>query len=404
MSAFNYSNLAGLFGGQNPFGSGGHNRFAGFSQMFGGGGGGAMYGGSQMGHNPSLTGYFNPATGNPAYAPSASFGGGGFNPYGSIASMNPQRVQQVGSGGQGGPTYGQMMQYGLMQDFGAAEQARQQELGLYGGLFGNLQRGLAQNQAMLGSVGSGINQYRGDLDRSADAMRGMFQAGQADYDKAMGMIAKAPGAAGSYYGKAIKTMEDAIAEHKFDRNDTIAANVLGLQNQYQNQMNAITSNSSLTDEQRSMMQDELRMNMQQNTAGLVSQADQAAAESLLGAKNALAQLQGAAGSTIGGLQAQAGAAMGSLAMARTGMGVEMESNIGNLYSSMNQFSMSILQSATASAFQNQLQGNMAMASIIQQAPLGPVSFAEMLARMTQASDARPGDMISPYLANLLGIA
>jgi hypothetical protein len=144
--------------------------------------------------------------------------------------------------------------------------------------------------------------------------------------------------------------------------------------------------------------------MQQQTAGLAAQSDQAAAESLLGAKNALAQLQGAAGSTIGGLQAQTGAAMGSLAMARTGMGVEMESNIGNLYSSMNQFSTSIMQSAMATAFQNQLQGNLAMASIIQQAPLGPVSFAEMLARMTQASDARPGDMISPYLANLLGIA
>jgi hypothetical protein len=318
--------------------------------------------------------------------------------------MTPQRIQQVGAGGAGGPTYGQMMQYGLMQDFGAAEQARQQELGLYGGLFGNLQRALGQNQSMLGAVGSGINQYRQDIDRSAGAMRGMFEAGQADYDKAMGMLGKASQTAGSYFGKAIKTMEGAIADHDFFRKDTVAANVLGLQNQFQNQMNAITSNANLTDEQRSMMQDELRMNMQQQTAGLAAQSDQAAAESLLGAKNALAQLQGAAGSTIGGLQAQTGAAMGSLAMARTGMGVEMESNIGNLYSSMNQFSTSIMQSAMATAFQNQLQGNMAMASIIQQAPLGPVSFAEMLARMTQASDARPGDMISPYLANLLGIA
>lgn len=397
MSSFNFGNLAGLFGsGPNPF--------AGFAQSFQQGGGGAPYGGSQMGYNPNLTGYFNPATGGPAYAPSASFGQGGFSPYASFPGMTPQRIQQVGAGGAGGPTYGQMMQYGLMQDFGAAEQARQQELGLYGGLFGNLQRALGQNQSMLSAAGSGINQYRQDIDRSAGAMRGMFEAGQADYDKAMGMLGKASQTAGSYFGKAIKTMEGAIADHDFFRKDTVAANVLGLQNQFQNQMNAITSNANLTDEQRSMMQDELRMNMQQQTAGLAAQSDQAAAESLLGAKNALAQLQGAAGSTIGGLQAQAGAAMGSLAMARTGMGVEMESNIGNLYASMNQFSTSIMQSAMATAFQNQLQGNMAMASIIQQAPLGPVSFAEMLARMTQASDARPGDMISPYLANLLGIA
>jgi hypothetical protein len=70
---------------------------------------------------------------------------------------------------------------------------------------------------------------------------------------------------------------------------------------------------------------------------------------------------------------------------------------------MNQFSMSMLQSAMASSFQNQLQGNMAMASIIQQMPLGPVSLAEMLARMAQAGGGRVGDVADPYLMNLLGI-
>jgi len=403
MSAFNYGNLAGLFGGQNPFGSGGQNPFAGFSQMFGGGGGGAPYGGSQMRHTGLAGGYFNPATGGPTYAPSASFGMGGFNPYGSHASMNAQRVQQ-GGGGQAMPTYGDLMQYGLMRDFGAAEGARQQELGLYGGLFGNLQRAMGQNNAMLGAVGSGINQYRGDVDRAAGAMRGMFEAGSKDYGKAMGMLAGAPGAVGSMFNKAIETVQAAIKDHNFFREDTVAANVLAMQSQFQNQINAIDNNASLTDEQRAMMRDELRMGMQQQTAGLVAQADQAAAESLLGAKNALAQLQGAAGTAKGSVMAQAGAAMGSLAMARTGMGVEMESNIGNLYSSMNQFGMGLMQSAMATAFQNQLQGNMAMASIIQQAPLGPVSLAEMLARMTQAGGYRPGDVASPYLMNLIGVA
>jgi hypothetical protein len=398
MSSFNWSALQNLFGGS----GGGGNPFAG---LFGSnqGSGGAPYGGSQLGYNPNVTGYFNPATGGPAYAPSASFGQGGFSPYGSFPGMNAQRIQQVGAGGGGGPTYGELMQGALMSDFANAERARQTELGLYGGLFGNMQRATQQaGQQQLSALLGGLGQYRQDITGAAGAMRGMFESGQADYEKAMGMLGKAPQTAGSYFGKAIKTMEGAIDEREILRKDSSASIVAGLQNQYANQMNAIASDSNLSEEQRSMMRDELRMNMQQQTAGLVAQADKAAADSLLAARGSLSQLQASAGATIGGLQAQAGGAMGGLAMSRTGMGLEMESNIANMFSNFNQFSGSLMQSAYASAFQNQLQGNLAMAQILQQAPLGPVSLAEMIARQVQAVGARPGDMPGNYFMNLFG--
>lgn len=374
------------------------NYFSGLSGLFGWGGGPSYGQGMQSSY--ASTGSWNPVENTPEFGFSSSRGQHGLGG----SRFRPTRFSAEGDGRRSGPTYGQLMQFGLGQDYLAAEGARQQELGMFQNVMGNLQGLMGSPQFdMAGMAAAGAAQARGDIDSAAGAMRGIYQAGQADYDRAMKEIGKSFGTAQKYFTGAISTMKDAIRDHDFFRKDTVAANVLGLQQQFKNQLDAIQMDSSITDEQRSMMQDDLRRSMQNSTASLASQADQAAAESLLGAKNALSQLQAAAGTTLGNLQLQAGSAMGSLATARTGMGVEMESNIGNLYNSMNQFSMSMLQSAMASSFQNQLQGNMAMASIIQQMPLGPVSLAEMLARMAQAGGGRVGDVADPYLMNLLGI-
>ena len=61
-----------------------------------------------------------------------------------------------------------------------------------------------------------------------------------------------------------------------------------------------------------------------------------------------------------------------------------------------------MQGAQASALQHMLQGNQLAANLVTQMPLGPMSFAETIARMVQAADVRRSGTVTPGMGNLFG--
>jgi hypothetical protein len=181
--------------------------------------------------------------------------------------------------------------------------------------------------------------------------------------------------------------------------------VFGIQQQYKNEIDSIgrqLSDNQITQEEATQRTDQLRMNMRNQSSAMAGQADANARNALAAMDQGIAQMQSSGGLQLGSMGIGMGQAMGALGAGVAAHKQQNEQQITNFYNNMHQFSSSLVQGAQASALQHMLQGNQLAANLINQMPLGPVSFAETLARMTQAADVRRSDTVSPGMGNLFG--
>jgi len=282
-----------------------------------------------------------------------------------------------------------------------AEAARQQELAMLQGLFDQSQgmrQGIGQ---MVGDAQQMGQQGMNLMFNQAANITGASRLGDQVTQQARADVDRSLGEARQGMERGIGTMESAIQQHDFFRKDTVASGVMGIQQQYRNQLDAIQQRNDLTDEQKSMMTSELRQGMQQQSAAYAAENDQRAAEGLLQARNALSQMQFGAGQTMGGLGLQGAQLVGGLGAQSAANQLQAQQAIGQMYSAMHQFSSGLMNSAQATALQMELAGNQVGAQLVQQMPLGPVSIAEMLARAVTGMGVERGDVASDRFMGML---
>ena len=348
----------------------------------------------------------------------AQFANTGFTNYQGIPTL-PSSSQAARMGGQGTtleqrtimpgsmggvrpPTYGQAIAGAIGQDYQNAEGARQRELEMLTGLFGQLQgtnQGagqMVQDARAAGSQGMNLMQQQADMMRQTgdDAERYYREAAgtmRGSFDEARGRL-----------DQGIGTLQASRANYDSTNRSDTAGMVFGIQQQYQQQLNQINMRDDLTPEQKGMMTDELKSGMRNQSSAMAGQADANARNALAAMDQGIAQMQSSGGLQLGSMGIGMGQAMGALGAGVAAHKQQNEQQITNFYNNMHQFSSSLVQGAQASALQHMLQGNQLAANLINQMPLGPVSFAETLARMAQAADVRRSDTVSPGMSNLFG--
>ena len=378
--------------------------------------------GNQQSNNSNwyegLRGLLNNMGSNLGNNTGASFANTGFTNYQGIPTLpsSSQAARMGGQGttleertimpgGQGGtrpPTYGQVMAGGVAQDYQGAQEARARELGLLGGLFSQVQgtnQGAGQMvQDARGAGAQGMNL----MQQQADMMRQTGDDAERYYREAAGTMKGSFDEARGRLDQGIGTLQESRANYDSTNRSDTAGMVFGIQQQYQQQLNQINMRDDLTPEQKGMMTDELKSGMRNQSSAMAGQADANARNALAAMDQGIAQMQSSGGLQLGSMGIGMGQAMGALGAGVAAHKQQNEQQITNFYNNMHQFSSSLVQGAQASALQHMLQGNQLAANLINQMPLGPVSFAETLARMAQAADVRRSDTVSPGMSNLFG--
>lgn len=331
----------------------------------------------------------------PSSSQAARMGGQG-------TTLEQRTVMPGGQGGAKPPTYGQLMAGGVAQDYQGAQDARARELGLLGGLYGQVQgSNQGAGQMVQDARGAGV---RGMslMEQQADMMRQTGTDAERYYREAAGTMKGSFDEARGRLDQGIGTLQDSRANYDSTNRSDTAGMVFGIQQQYQDQTNQINMRDDLTQEQKSMLTDNLKMSMHQQSSAMAGQADANARNALAQMDQGIAQMQSSGGLQLGSMGIGMGQALGSLGAGVAAHKQQNEQQITNFYNNMHQFSSSMVQSAQANALQHMLQGNQLAANLINQMPLGPVSFAETLARMAQAADVRRSDTVSPGMSNLFG--
>lgn len=385
-----------------------------------------LFGGGQGQQGPmSHTGGFTHQQGHPSFpgqfayqgpSTSAAFGGPGGHSVplglsgpGGSTQFEPQYFQggmrvtpgQQGQQAGGAPlTYGQLIAGGMQQDFRQAEQARQRELQMMQGLFGQLQQQRQGFGQMVQQAQQGQQQGMDLLFQQAQNVNRAGQQGMDFVQQAQRESQRGLTEAQTQMQQGVSTMQQAIQDMDFFRKDTVASGVAGIQAQFRNALDQVNRRDDLTPEQKGMMQDEIRMNMQRESASLASQADQRAAEAQAQMQSNLASLQSSLGAQWGALTTQTAQAMGGLGLQASAMNQQTQQQQAQLYGNMFQFNQSVLQSAMASALDMEMRGNALGAQLVQMMPMGPMSIAEMLVRQVTALEADRSQRVDPRIMSL----
>lgn len=300
------------------------------------------------------------------------------------------------------PTYGQALAGAAVSDFQRAEQARQQELAQYQGLLANIMGGMQGAGQMVGDARQFGQQNMGLLDQQAGRMREAAGQGQQYFDLARSQMESSLGEARRRMDQGLGTLRQSRAGFDAGRRDDTAAQVMGIQQQYQNQLDAVNRRDDLTEEQKGLMRGEIQQGMRQQSASLAAQADARARDTMLALDQNIAQMEGMAGMQLGQFGIGVGQTLGQLGAQQAALSQQMEQQIGSFYTNMSQFNSSLIQGAQANALQYMLNGNQLAANIIQQQPLGPLSIFDTLLRMVGAVDERRATRVSPEMGNLFG--
>jgi hypothetical protein len=222
------------------------------------------------------------------------------------------------------------------------------------------------------------------------------------YRQTRGDVGKTMALAKGEMQKGVDTMMGAIGDHDFFRKDTVSGGVNAIQSQFQSAREQINSNPNLSPEDKQAELRNLDNTMRQQTSMYASQADSQAAESMLGAKNALSQMQANMGATLGGLGMQGAGLSSSAGMQAAGMNQQALQAGYNLMASQNQFMASLGQSATAQAIQARLNGNMVGAQLAEMRPLGAPNMVDTILGAQLAQGMRPGDRATGEFAGRMG--
>ena len=316
-----------------------------------------------------------------------------------------ERTVGMGGGVNRGPSYGQAIAGAVGADYQNAEAARQQHLGMLGGLLGQVQGSnqgagqMVQDARAAGSQGMNLMQQQ------ADMMRQTGQDAEDYYRQAAGTMKGSFDEARGRLDQGIGTLQESRANYDSTNRSDTAGIVFGIQQQYKNEIDSIDkqlSDNLITQEEATQRTDQLKMNMRNQSSAMAGQADANARNALAAMDQGIAQMQSSGGLQLGSMGIGMGQAMGALGAGVAAHKQQNEQQITNFYNNMHQFSSSLVQGAQASALQHMLQGNQLASNLISQMPLGPISFAETIARMVQAADVRRGDTVSPGMGNLFG--
>ena len=313
-----------------------------------------------------------------------------------------ERTVGMGGGSNRGPTYGQAIAGAVGQDYQNAEAARQRELGMLLGVAGQVQGSNQGAGQMVQDARAAGPQGMNLMQQQAAMMRQTGQDAEDYYRQAAGTMKGSFDEARGRLDQGIGTLQDSRANYDSTNRSDTAGMVFGIQQQYQDQTNQINMRDDLTQEQKSMLTDNLKMSMHQQSSAMAGQADANARNALASMDQGIAQMQSTGGLQLGGMGIGMGQALGSLGAGVAAHKQQNEQQITNFYNNMHQFSSSMVQSAQANALQHMLQGNQLAANLINQMPLGPMSIAETIARMVQAADERRSNTVSPGMGNLFG--
>jgi hypothetical protein len=320
------------------------------------------------------------------------------NPHSELGSRTSFPTQTPGAN----LTYGQALAGALGQDYQNAERARQQELDMYRGLFGSIMGSMQGAGQMVQDARQSGQQNMQLMQGQADQMRQAAASGQRAIGEATRQMQSSLGEARTRFDQGIGTMQASRAGFDSTNRSDTAAQVMGIQQQYKNQLDQIARRDDLTQEQKDLMTGELRQGMQQQSSALAAQADARARDTLLALDQNISQMQASAGAQLGQLGVGVGQAIGQLGLQGSAMRQQAEEQIGNFYNNMAQFNSSLLQSAQANALQYTLNGNQLAANLINAMPMGPMSIFETLTRMVSAADVRRGQQMSPEMGALFG--
>ncbi len=326
----------------------------------------------------------------------------GYDNPNAIGELRANTLFRSGTQPGAAPTYGQALVGALGQDYQNAERARQQELSMYQGLFGNIMGSMRGAGQMVNSAGQMGQQNMATMNQQADRMRGAADQGKGFYDDAVKQMMSGISEARGRFDQGIGTLQTARNTYDSTRRDDVAGEVFGIQSQYKNQLDAIGRRDDLTPEQKDMMTGELKQSMRQQSSALAAQADAKARDTLLALDQNISQMQASAGAQLGQFGIGVGQTMGQLGMQTAAMRQQAEEQIGSFYNNMLQFNSSMMQSAQANALQHTLNGNQLAASIINQMPLGQMSIFETLSRMVSAGNFNRDKPVNPQMGALFG--
>lgn len=331
-------------------------------------------------------------------------GQGQYNQY--VPSTAPTKPSgRYGRGGNrptGGVHSGDFVAEAHMADYENQARAREQQRQTLEGYMQNLrgvdalgQQGMQQAQ-MAGQQGMQIGRQGLEalINQGRDAT-GVYRAARGDVSKTMAL-------AKGEMQKGVDTMQGAIKDHDFFRKDTVSGGVNAIQSQFQSAREQINSNPNMSPEDKQTELRNLDNTMRQQSSAYAAQADSQAAESMLGAKNALSQMQANMGSTLGGLGMQGAGITSSAGMQAAGLNQQALQAGYNLMASQNQFMASLGQSAINQAIQARLNGNMAGAQLAEMRPLGAPNMVDSILGAQMAQGMRPGDRVTGEFAGRMG--
>ena len=322
-----------------------------------------------------------------------------WSPTGGQVNMN-QGIDSLGgsydvqhwnnAGSQGGrgqnPTPGQALMAALGTDYQRTEAARQQELGMYKGLFDQLFGSMRGAGQMVQDAQGMAGQNMFGMQQQADRMRQAGEEGDKYYGNASGKISRGINEARGKFDESIQTAKDSKAAFDAGWMGDAASNRAGLQADYMNRESAIKNNDSLTEEQKGMMLDQLRQDKSMQASQIQASATSKARDTLISMDQNISQLQAMAGSTLGQLGVAGGQAIGSLGLQNAAQKQQIEAQIGSFYNNMAQFNSQLVNASQSSALQYVMNGLQMGAQLINAMPLGPLSVFTPMAQAITAGD------------------
>lgn len=317
-------------------------------------------------------------------------------------SFNLQHWMNAGSqGGQNqNPTPGQALVGALGTDYQRTEAARQQELGMYRGLFDQLFGSMQGAGQMVQDARGMAGQNMAGMQQQADRMRQAGEEGDKYFGQARGQIMRGLNEARGKFDESIQTAKDSRAGFDASWMGDAASNRAGLQADYMNRESAIKNNESLTEEQKGMMLDQLKQEKSMQASQIQASATSKARDTLIAMDQNIAQLQAMAGGTLGQLGVGAGQAIGSLGMQNAAQKQQIEEQIGSFYNNMSQFNSQLVNASQASALQYVMNGLQMGAQLINAMPLGPLSVFTPMAQAITAGDLNRNRPMNPQMMGL----
>ncbi len=220
---------------------------------------------------------------------------------GQGSTLEQRTIFPSGFGGGNAPTYGQAIAGAIGQDYQNAEAARQRELGMLLGIAGQVQGTNQGAGQMVQDARAAGTQGMNLMQQQADMMRQTGDDAERYYREAAGTMKGSFDEARGRLDQGIGTLQESRANYDSTNRSDTAGMVFGIQQQYQDQMNQIEMRDDITQEQKGMLTDNLKMSMRNQSSAMAGQADANARNALASMDQGIAQMQSSGGLQLGSM-------------------------------------------------------------------------------------------------------